>query len=102
VPFIESWKNGTKNTEGRYSTAYRADPDEFMLWSVHDHPDGRNGALARAHGAQERGRGLHVDRDRAGREQLRPLVTADYVIGADERTGMHGASRYGPYELLDE
>lgn len=79
---MESGKDGTKNTEGRYSTAYRADPDEFMLWSVHDHPDGRNGALARAHRAQQRGSGLHVDRDRAGRKQIRPLVTTDDVIGA--------------------
>ena len=73
-----------------------------MFWSIHDHPDGRNRVLARPHGAQERGGGLHVDRDRAGREQIRPLVTADDVIGAGERSGVHGTSRYGPYELLDQ
>lgn len=73
-----------------------------MLWSVHDHPDGRNGALARAYGAQERGRGFHVDRDRAGRKEFRPFVTTDDVIGAGERSGVDRASGYGPDELLNQ
>lgn len=73
-----------------------------MFWSVHDHPDGRNGAFAHAHGAQKRGRGLHVDRDRAGREQIRPFVTTYHVIGAGEGPGVDGAPGQGPDQLLDE
>jgi hypothetical protein len=73
-----------------------------MFWSVHDHPYGRNRAYARPYGAVERGRGLHVDRDRAGREQVGPFVTAYDVIGAGERSGVDGTSGYGPHQLLDE
>lgn len=73
-----------------------------MFWSVHDHPDGRNRALARAHGAQERGRRFHVDRDCAGREQIGPFLTTDDVIGAGEGSGVDGAARNGPRELFDE
>lgn len=73
-----------------------------MFWSVHDHPDGRNRALARAHGAQERDRGLHVDRDCAGREQIGPFLTSDDMIRAGERSGVDGAARDGPHEFFDE
>lgn len=73
-----------------------------MFWSVHDHPDGRNRALARAYGAQKRGRRLHVDRDRAGREQIRPFLTSDDVIRAGERSGVDGAAGDGTHQLFDE
>ena len=73
-----------------------------MFWSVHDHPDGRNRAHARADGAVERGRRLHVDRDRAGREQFRPFLTADDVIGAGERPRVDGAPGQGACQFLDE
>lgn len=102
MPIEKSRKNGTKNAEGRYSTAYRADPDEFMFRSVHDHTDGRNRALSGANGAQERRRGFHVDRDCAGREQIRPFVTTDDVIGTGHRTPVDGTSGHGARKLLDE
>lgn len=73
-----------------------------MFWSVHDHPYGRNRAYARTHGAVERCRGFHVDRDRAGREQLRPLVTSDDVIRSGEWPGVDGAPGHGAHEFLDE
>ena len=102
MPFKKSGKDGTKNTEGRYSTAYRPDTDEFMFWSVHDHPYGRNRAHARAHGAVECGRRFHVDRDRAGRAQTGPFMTADDVIGPGEGPGVDGAPGQGAHQLLDQ
>lgn len=63
MPFVESRKDGTKNAERRYSTAYGADTDELMLWSVHDHPDGRNRARPVTQGGTQRRGGLHVHRD---------------------------------------
>lgn len=73
-----------------------------MFRSVHDHSDGRNRALSDANGAQERRRGFHVDRDCAGREQIRPFVTADDVIGTGDRAPVDGTSGHGARQFLDE
>ncbi len=102
MPFEECGKNGSKDAESRYSTAHRADPDEFVFWSVHDHPYGGNGARARAGRAQERGRGLHVHGDRAGREQVGAFGAADDVVRAGQRSPVDGASGQGAGEFLHQ
>lgn len=73
-----------------------------MFRSVHDHSYGRNRALTCAYGAEKRRRGFHVDRDRAGCEQIRPFVTADDVIRAGQRPCVDGTPGHGPCELFDE
>lgn len=102
VPFEKCGKHGTKDAESRYSTAHRADSDEFMFWSVHDHSDGRNRARARADGAVERGGGLHVHRERPGRVQVGAFVAAHDVVGAGEGAGVHGTPGHRPRQLLHQ
>lgn len=87
---MENGKYGAQYPEGRYSTAHGADTYEFMFWSVHDHPDGRNRTgSGRTGGAEGRG-GLHVHRDRPGGMQLGPLRTAYDMVGAAQQPAVHG------------
>lgn len=65
-----------------------------MLWSVHDHPDGRNRARSGQPGGVQGGGGLHVDGDGPLRPQPGPLSTAHHVVAAGERAGVHGAPRH--------
>ena len=74
-----------------------------MLWSVHDHPDGRNRARARAHGAV---RSVAADSMSTAiapvASRSDALVAADDVVGAGERAGVHGAPGHGACQFLDE
>lgn len=80
MPFIESWQDGTEYTEGRYSTAYRPNTDEFVFWSVNDHSYGRNRAGPGPYGAPERRRGFHVHGDRPCGTQLGPFMAAYNMV----------------------
>ncbi len=103
MPFEKSGKDSTKNAECRYSTAECADTDEFMLWSVHDHPYGRNRARARAHGAV---RSVAADSMSTAMAPVAsssgPFGTAYDVVGAGERAGVDGAAGHGPRQCLDQ
>ncbi len=51
---------------------------------------------------RRRGRGLHVDGDRAGREQVGAFGTPDDVVRAGQWPGVDGAPGHGTRQFLDQ